>query len=377
MRLHKLGRVHLVGIAVAIAVVLATSALAALAWTGSSPSRPGHGSATAASASGLRPSSGTSAPAATTAPTSSTTTSAPLPTALDQAGCPPPPPPTSTTTPPAPWHPAQLVPDADIPAPLPAPARQASLAAATGKGMWIWQYSSTAGGDPSSIVAAAKQAGLHQLWVRVADSQNGFYGSGVLDQLVPVAHRSGIEVIGWGFPYFYDPVADANWTVQALDWSSAGQHLDGFSPDIETASEGVDLTARRVQTYLSIVRHDRPDSLIIATVYQPTDHEWSTYPYESIAPYVDAFAPMVYWGCEQPVLAAQRALSRLSPLAPVDLIGQAYNMADEGGRTEPPSPAEITAFLAVAHQGGAIGASFWSWQAIDADEWSAMAAYSW
>jgi len=246
-----------------------------------------------------------------------------------------------------------------------------------GKGMWIWQFANTDGGDAAAIVAAASRAHLHQLWLRVADSQNGFYGSDTLKELVPLAHRNGIEVIGWGFPYLYDPVADAAWTVQALDWSYAGTRLDGFSPDIETASEGVDLTAHRVQVYLSLVRHERPNDLLVATVFPPNDSEWVTYPYQTIAPYVDAFAPMVYWGCEQPAVGAAQALARLRALAPVHLIGQAYNMAAEGGRTAPPSPAEITAFLVAARQGGALGASFWSWQAIDTDEWAAMAAYTW
>ena len=248
---------------------------------------------------------------------------------------------------------------------------------ATGKGMWIWNFADTDGGDPAAIVAAAAHAGLRQLWVRVADSQNGFYGADVLSRLVPLAHEHGIAVIGWGFPYFYDPAGDAKWTLEALDWSDAGVSLDGFSADIETGSEGVDLTAQRVQLYLSIVRHDRPDALLVATVYPPTDSQWATYPYRTIAPYVDAFAPMVYWGCEQPVLAAQQALSRLGTLGPVHLIGQAYNMAPENGRTAAPSPAEISAFLVAARQGGAVGASFWSWQSIDPDEWSALSAFPW
>ena len=243
--------------------------------------------------------------------------------------------------------------------------------------MWIWKFAATSGGDPATIVATAQRAGLRQLWVRVADSQAGFYGADMLSRLVPLAHRSGIEVIGWGFPYLYDPVGDATFTVQALDWTFAGNHLDGFSADIETASEGVDLTARRAQVYLSLVRHERPADLLVATVFPPTDHEWNTYPYQAIAPYVDAFAPMVYWGCEQPVLAAQQALSRLAPMAPIHLIGQAYNMAADGGRTAPPSAAEISAFLSEAHRGGALGASFWSWQSIDSEEWSALTAFSW
>jgi hypothetical protein len=115
----------------------------------------------------------------------------------------------------------------------------------------------------------------------------------------------------------------------------------------------------------------------VATVFPPTDHNLTRIPYRPMAPYIDAFAPMMYWGCIEPGGYAHLALDRLQTMAPVHLIGQAYNMADEGGRTAPPSPAEISAFLLAARQGGALGASFWSWQSMDSDEWSAMAASPW
>lgn len=369
MRRPKLRPHAPAAVAVAAGVLVATSAVVAGVTLSGSPSRPEGRAAPSLPARGA-----VSAPTAT-APTSTTTTSPPPPSDLVLAGCPPPPPP--TTPPPAPWHPAVLVPDSQLPAPTAAPARRASTGPAAGKGMWIWKFADTDGGDPQAVVAAAQAAGLHQLWVRVADSQNGFYGADVLDRLVPLAHQRGIAVIGWGFPYLYDPVGDAAWTLDALNWSDAGARLDGFSADIETASEGVDLTAQRVQVYLSTVRHERPDALLVATVYPPTDSQWVSYPYRTIAPYVDAFAAMVYWGCQQPVTAAEQALSRLEPLAPVHLIGQAYDMADAGGRTASPSPAEISAFLLAARQGGALGASFWSWQSIDPGEWSAMAGFTW
>lgn len=244
--------------------------------------------------------------------------------------------------------------------------------------MWIWEYDHTDSGNAAAVVAGARAAGLHQLWVRVGDSQSGFYGGPVLDQLVARAHRAGLAVIGWGFPYLYDPVGDARWTVQALDWRGpGGQRLDGFSADLETGSEGVDLTAARARLYLGLVRRAAPHALLVATVFAPTDQEWGSYPYAAIAPYVDALAPMLYWGCNQPVLEAEQAFARLGGLAPLQLIGQAYDMGPEGGRVGPPAPAEITAFLEEAQAGRALGASFWSWQAADAADWAAIARYPW
>jgi hypothetical protein len=96
-----------------------------------------------------------------------------------------------------------------------------------------------------------------------------------------------------------------------------------------------------------------------------------------MAPYVDAFAPMLYWGCREPGDVASSAISRLSPLAPVHVIGQAYDMAPEGGRVGSPSGTEISRFLDVARRHGAAGASFWDWQTMSRDEWAALSAYPW
>jgi len=292
------------------------------------------------------------------------------------AGCPPPPGPSGPPS--TPWHPAVLVPEAALPAPTPPEARNVRLAALAGKGMWVWKFKSTENGNADAIVTKAAAAGLRQLWVRVGDSQDGFYAASVLDQLVPKAHAQGIAVIGWGFPYLYDPQFDAGWTADVLAWRGPdGERLDAFSPDLETASEGVMVSERRLQVYLGQVAPLSAERPLIATVFRPTDRLWASYPYGAIAPYVDSFAPMVYWGCTEPGAAATQAMARLAALRPVHLIGQGYNMADEGGRRVSPSADETWRFLDVAHGGGALGASFWDWQEISQEQWTAMAEFTW
>jgi hypothetical protein len=246
--------------------------------------------------------------------------------------------------------------------------------------MWAWKLDQTEGGDVQAIVDRALGAGLKQLWVRVGSSYNGFYAAPELDALVGPAHAAGLKVIGWGFPYLYDPLGDARWTAQALAWRGPnGDRLDGFSADIEKSSEGVALSRRRIAVYLGAVRRAAADRLVVATVYRPTDLNWTTglYPYRTIARYVDAFAPMVYWGCTDPREAAVQSLKRLAALRPVHLIGQAYNMGPEGGRPASPSPREISTFLRVGHRRGAVGASFWSWQEMTSGEWKALASFPW
>lgn len=245
--------------------------------------------------------------------------------------------------------------------------------------MWIWQWDSTDDGDAAAVVQQAASAGLHQLWVRVADSQNGFYGAQELDALVPVAHAHGIEVIAWGFPYLWDPVGDAQWTTQVLAWRAAdGQQVDGYSADLEESTEGVMMSAQRAAVYLELVRQAAGSRLVVATVYPPSDANWGGgYPFAAMAPYVDAFAPMVYWECTDPGTDATTDIARLLTLRPVHVIGEAFNFSDVGGRTNSPSGAEISEFLSASKQAGALGASFWVWQEATTDEWSTLAGYPW
>jgi len=245
--------------------------------------------------------------------------------------------------------------------------------------MWIWQWSQTDDGNAAAIVQQAVRAGLHQMWVRVGDSKYGFYGASELDALVPLAHAAGLAVIAFGFPYLYDPVGDAHWTAQILAWRGpGGMAIDGYSADIERSTEGVDLTAQRVAVYLELVRKSAGARLVVATVYPPLDSYWDGgYPYTAIAPYVDAFAPMIYWECTDPAADATLDIDRLATLRPVHIIGQAYNMASVGGRSASPSGAEITEFLRAGRRAGAVGASLWVWQTATPQEWSALTAYRW
>jgi hypothetical protein len=272
-----------------------------------------------------------------------------------------------------------LVPDDALPAPAPPPVHKvAALAVLSGKGMWIWQWNKTDGGSAAAVVARAEAAGLHTLWVRVGDTRNGFYGAGILAALVPAAHARKIAVVAWGFPHLYDPMVDADWTAQVLAWRGpGGEAVDAFSPDLEMPSEGTAVTAKRLAVYLGLVRAAATDRPVVATVYPPTDVWWASYPYATVGAYSDATAPMEYWGCREPGYAATEGVRRLAAFGPVLPIGQAYDMAPDGGHRGPPSRPETLRFLDVARRAGALGVTFWDWQEIGAEQWGALAAYPW
>jgi hypothetical protein len=275
----------------------------------------------------------------------------------------PPPPPTPLGPP--------TVPEAAVPLVGPPPPRRVNLSAISGKGIWltVWPGSRL---DATGVVAAARSAGLRQLWLRTGSSQNGFYGSATLRELVPVAHAAGISIIAWDFPTLSNPAADA--ARAALAFRSGA---DAFSPDIETSAEGTYLTARRVRYYLSLVRGIAGNRPVIATVMRPTAYWVENYPYGAEAPFVDAFAPMVYWSCTEPGAAVDEAVNVLSRWRPVAPIGEDYDMGSEGGPPGLPSPQQIWRFLDVAHHLGSIGASLYDLETGGPAQFRALAEYPW
>ena len=287
--------------------------------------------------------------------------------------CPPPPiPPGPPFKPP---HPA--VKAADLPAPVPVQKhRNVSLAAIRGKGMWLTTWPDTRL-DVARVVARAQAAGLTQLWVRTGGSNQGWYGDRLLPALLPAAHAAGLRVVAWDFPTLSDPVADARRAAHVTRATFAGHRIDAFSPDIEEIAEGTFDSKRRVRLYLSLVRRDAGNLPVVATVLRPLTPALTGRPYRAMAPYVDAFAPMIYWSCNEPGATALSALRPLSKLRPVHLIGQSYDMGPEGGRHGRPTGREIWRFLDVAKRAGAVGASLYVYDQTRHPQWQALTRYPW
>lgn len=200
-------------------------------------------------------------------------------------------------------------------------------------------------------------------------------GSAQLVASAPAAHAAGLAVLAWDFPFLRDPLADARRARLAMG-TYGGQRIDGFSPDIETKYEGTIPTEGRVRLYLSYVRRAAGDLPVVATVMRPTPTQLATYPYEAQVPYVDAFAPMVYWGCHEPGRLAREA-AVLARWRPVHLVGQSYDMSGEGGPRGVPPAREIWRFLDVADGSDGVGASLYNSDGAGGPQWKALGAYPW
>lgn len=244
-----------------------------------------------------------------------------------------------------------------------------------GLGMWTWLQDETEGGDPERIVRRATATGLTHLYVRTGDSKQGFR-SDFLDDLLPLAHQSGLRVYGWDFPTLADVDADIARALEAIEHRAPGGHrIDGFSADIESEAEGTQLSDGAPARYAKGLRAAvGPDEVLIATVPNPTDHFRRVFPYEVVVPSFDAVAPMIYWHHRDPGTDMARAASYLEPFGKVLLpIGQAYDGEPEGGPPGPPPPTQITAFVDAAEVAGARAVSFWSWQHASPEIWATLA----
>jgi len=294
---------------------------------------------------------------------------------VSPTGCPPRPAPPGYGVIPRPPRPR--VAEARVPAPMAQPLRAVDTSAVDGTGIWVTVFR---GGsiDAAGIVDHAVKAHLRSIWVRTGSSREGLFGTDVLRALLPPAHRAGLRVIAWDFPTLSDPVADAARMVATLRLTVGAEQVDGVSPDVETSSEGVFLTPRRVASYFSRISAQAGSRPVIATVLRPTDYWWSgNYPYRAEAPFVDAFAPMVYWGCQEPGVATAQAVDRLRTLGkPVHTVGQAYDMGTYGRRGLP-SPQEMWRFLDVSRRRGAVGASLYLYAEMRGPNWRAVGAYPW
>jgi hypothetical protein len=246
----------------------------------------------------------------------------------------------------------------------------------TGTGMWTWEPEHTEGGNARKIVARAEAAGLTHIYVRTGSSWQGFHGGPFLERILPKAHAAGIKVYGWDFPSMQHLPTDLERAETAIRYRTAGGHrIDGFVADIETGSEGTDLSGGKAGAYGRRLRaRVGEDEVLVACVPNPTSHHLAIFPYaEVLAPY-DAVAPMIYWLNRQPDTDVDAALDYLrrydKPLLPV---GQAYDGAPEGGRPGPPPRDEIARFIRAARSNGARAISFWSWQHASDEIWQTIA----
>jgi hypothetical protein len=261
--------------------------------------------------------------------------------------------------------------------------------AAGGKGMWL-TLGTMADSAPDALIRAARRNGISHLYLEAAISPLGFHGKDVVGPVIEAAHRSGISVFAWIFPYLYDLASDVMLTRQVTAFrTGAGVGFDGAAIDLER-----NVTRSTVRAYSQLVRaYLRPAYLLIGVTYPPQASP--DFPFREVARQYNLIAPMDYWHQTTSAFGSDYdhmrygyayayryaadsvgAIRKLSGHVPVAPIGQAF---DNFGRLEmgphAPSAAETNGFLGGGKQSGAVGASFFQWMTTTVDEWHAILAF--
>lgn len=230
-----------------------------------------------------------------------------------------------------------------------------------GKGMWIWQLDQCEGGDPQRILDRARQAGLTNVLVKVADGTN-LRNPGV-EAFVPVLQQGGLLVWGWQYTYGHEPEQEAAVAAERI----ATLHLDGFTIDAEAEYNGQPIPAQRYARELrSQVGEGVP--LALSSFYLPNLH--MDFPYAAFLEHCDWAMPQIYWYTRDPVQALEQSVEQQARFGrPVFPTGAAY---------PPAATAEqIGRFLLAAKQEGLPGANFWSWQHALPQMWQVIAGLPW
>jgi hypothetical protein len=247
--------------------------------------------------------------------------------------------------------------------------------------------------DPERIAAAAKQAGLRYVELRLA------YGAfdeatpaakATVDRLIDALGRAGIATVGWTVPraVAFDDMARA--AAIARYRTPAGTPVRGLAVDLERGGEFMgDGPAgyAALRDYLGVLRRAvGPRTLLVATVEDPfLEHlDQAKYPYAAIARWADVLQPMTYWRMLGPwdsapkvraaVSGSAAALRRLAGRpVPLNLGAQTTPLSPRGA---PPAD-EVAAGVEAGRRAGALGVAFYDWTGTTPDQWEAIAAASW
>jgi hypothetical protein len=258
-----------------------------------------------------------------------------------------------------------------------------------GKGMWL-TLGTVSGSDPDALARAAALDGVSHLYVEAAISPWGFHGRSSVGPLIEAAHRHGLAVIAWVYPYLDDIASDVALTRTVAAYRTAGrQRFDGIAADLE---RNMDVT--HIRGYSQLVRYYLgPSSLLVGVTYPP--QSIPTYPFAEVGRYYNAIAPMDYWhqtrtatglnynhmkyGYAYAYRYARDSVQTIRAAAgPAHIvpIGQTF---DNFGRLEmgpfAPSADEIRGFLKGSQDSGAVGASFFQWMTATVPEWQAIRAF--
>lgn len=225
------------------------------------------------------------------------------------------------------------------------------------RAFWIWNIPNCEGGDPLRIAAEAHNAGLTDVFVKVADGAVKFGVYNKVDKVPAVVQALrgvGIQVWGWQYVYGANPAGEEAVATQRIRELGLDKYI--VDAEVEFKQPGY---ASRAETYLSRLKANNPGVTIAFTSFR-FPHYHMEFPWATFFKYCDINIPQVYWekahnSGEQTRICIERFRSMASPR--LMLAGPAYKW--NGWQ---PTLSEIKEFEQVAESFGIELVAYWSWE---------------
>jgi hypothetical protein len=254
-----------------------------------------------------------------------------------------------------------------------------------GLGTWIDIYDDEAWADPWATVAAMRAVGVRTIYLQTSNFNRGqpFVHAEDVVGFLDAAAANDLEVVAWYLPGFRDVRTDRKRVLAAIRFTTpSGNQFASFALDIESP-EVTDPVAR-TRRLLALSNHLRrevgPDYRLGAIVPSPrrvrTDPSyWSAFPYRQIAELYDVFLPMTYftyrvagrdgaaWYTAKNILILRQETAGLQ--VPIHVIG---------GIAGDATAQETRGFVDTIRTRDVIGASYYTFPMIRADQWRALRA---
>jgi hypothetical protein len=230
-----------------------------------------------------------------------------------------------------------------------------------GAGMWIWYLADSDGGNLAAIAAQAKAAGITTLFIKSSDGPSDFWAQ-FTPALVQTIHSLGLDVCAWQYVYGADPAGEAAMGAEAVADGADCLVIDAESSYEDTGGYWA------AQTYMTDLRAAIGPNYPVGLTSFPYVNEHPTLPYSVFlgAGGAQFNLPQIYWkdiGTTPDAAYEQTYIENRIYGRPIVPIGQSYGGVE---------PSQMTRFRQLAYAYGAIGFSFYSWQATSTAGWAAL-----
>jgi hypothetical protein len=245
-----------------------------------------------------------------------------------------------------------------------------------GKGFFITNISDCEGGEPTSILAAALEAGLSHVIVQIADGERAFgvdaSGHDFTAPVVQGLRSAGIAVWGWHSIHGINPNAEATTAIERVH--SLG--LDGYvvKADDEFKRPRMAITAHQ---FMTTIRAALEVPIALDSYRFP--HYHSQFPWSKFLEFCDLHMPQVTWegahNAGEQLRESKRQCDALPHAKPYIPTGATYAIPGWS-----PTVEEINDFLNTAEALGILGINFFNWEQCRNSlplVWETIATFNW